>query len=843
MPVLALNTLRARRVSFVGALIAVSAGVALVCACALLIAGALTASGAGRFAAVDAIVEANSHFVAGHGNSASDVSIHPAAELPVSVIGEVESVPGVARAVGDLAFPATALDQRGRVLSARGADRTEGHGWSSTVLTPYVLVAGRAPELGNEVVVDTRLASGRRVRVGQALRVVLPAGVREFRVSGVARAEVRGDGGQSALFFTDAAAPALALSPGRVNAVGVFASPGVDRSALRARLRARLGDGIEVLDRAHAADADAGDPRAVQRQDTIAFLGTLGGLAAVIALFVVASTFAFQVEQRRRELALLRTIGATPWQLRRMIAGEALVLAMLGGILGCLAGLPLAAAIGRGLIDHGIAPENLHAPPNLVALLIALTTGLLIAEAAVLAAAHRAARVPSAEALRESALEPRGLGLARGLLGIAALAGAGAMIGLFSGDGALSFAEVTALLLALALALLSPRLLAQPVVALSWPLRAGGPGLLASAAIATHRRRVGAIAAPIVLLVALAGTYAITDATTRAATRSTTAQRVRAPFVLVARSGAGLPLTTEELVARLPGVTAVAATLPTSVFLLDSGLENFGDPWTAAGLASPQTGGALDLGLRAGTLKALHGHAIAVSAALAAKRHVQVGAILHARLADGTPVRLRVGAVFDRALGLGDVLLPMPLAVAHAAVKLDSTIFVSGPLNLRRRLRALVQAVPTLAVLSRGQYLDTVRAANQTSSWIVWLLIALIGAFTGLAVMNTGVMAISERRSELALVRMIGATGRQARRMIAWEAASTTVVGVAFGALAAGLAVSRIPAGRAAWQIAVPAGAFGAILAGAAALGLLGSLLPARIAVRAERRTAITGRP
>ena len=837
---LALSTVRARRVSFAGGLVAVALGVAIASASAVLMAGALRAFGAARFAAVDAIVAASPRFVVGHGDSASVVSVHPPARLPAGVVEEVGSVAGVARAVGDLAFAAAALDPRGRAISARGADRTEAHGWSSAALTPYALAAGRAPQHPGEVVVDARLTADGRVRVGQALRVVTPAGLRWFEVSGIARAQSRADPGQSALFFTDRAAPGLALSPGQVNAVAVLAATRVNGDELRARLRGRLGAGITVLDRQHAAVADAGDPRAAQRDDTIAFTGTLGALAVVIAVFVVASTFAFQVAQRRRELALLRVIGATPRQLRRSIAAEALVLAVLGGMLGCLAGVPLARAIGRGLVDHGIAPEGLDTSPNPLALLIAFASGIVITEIAVLAAARRAARIPAAEALREAELEPRHLGLARWLFGLAALAGAGAMLVLFRGDDALIFAEVTVLPVAIGLAVLSPLVLALPTLALSWLLRPSASGLLASAAIGTRRRRVGAIAAPIVLLVALAGTYAITDATSRAATQTTTAQRVRAAFVLVARSGGGLPPETERLVTHVRGVTGEVATLSTQVFLLDDGLDNYGSPWLAAGIEPPATGGMLELGVRSGSLTGVGGNTIALSRAVAAKRHVRLGTALAARLADGTRTQLRVGAIFDRALGLGDVLLPMPLARAHAAAKLDTAIFVAGPKSVGERLRrALAHTVPTAVVLSRRQYLDTVRAANQTSAWIVWLVIGVIGAFAGVGVVNTAVMAASDRRRELALVRIIGATRRQARRMIAAEAAATTLVAVAVGALAARLAVARVPDGRPAWQIVVPPALFGAILAGSAALGLLGTILPARLALRPEPLSAL----
>ncbi len=837
---LVLSSVRARRVSFAGSLVPLTLAVALVCAAATLMAGVLGKSGAGRFAAVGAVVQGNATVKVGRGNSASVVTVHPSQRLPYAIVPRVASVSGVARAVGDVAFPVTAFDLQGRVLSAPGADRTEAHGSSSAILTPYVVLAGRPPLGADEVVLDARLADRDRLLVGKRVRIVTPAGGREFRISGIASSGGRGDRGQSALFFSDPVARRLAGSPGQVNAVGVLAGAGVDSRSLRARLRRALGTGVNVLDRRHAADADAGDPRAAQREDAIGFLGTLGALGAVVAVFVVGGTFALAINQRRRELALLRAIGATPRQVRRLIAGEALVLAVLGGVLARVAGLPLAAEIGRGLVDHGVAPQGLHTGANPVALFVAAASGLLVAEIAVIAAARRAARIPPSEALLEAAVEPRTLGLGRSLLGLAALAGAGVMLALFSGESAFAFAEITVLLLATALALLAPQVLALPAAALSWPLRAGASGLLAGRAIATHRRRVGAIAAAVLLVVALAGTYAIINASNRAATQDATALRVHAPFVLVARSGGGLPVATEQLADRVAGVTAAVGALPTQVFLLDPGLDNFGSPWDAAGVGSGAISAhALDLGVRSGSPVDLRGNAIAISSELARKRDLHVGDILHARLADTTQTVLRVRAIYDHALGLGDVLLPMPLAAAHAPAALDNAIFVAGPPAIRVGLTALTRTIPTLRLLTRRQYLGALRTADQASAWIVWLLIAVIGAFAGLAVVNTSAMALADRRPELNLIRLIGATRQQARRMIAWEAAITTLVGAAAGALSARLAAARIAEGRPGWHVVIPPTLFGGILAGAAALGLLGSLLPAQLALHPRPVTSL----
>jgi putative ABC transport system permease protein len=468
------------------------------------------------------------------------------------------------------------------------------------------LVVSPAAGAAADVVIDGRLARYGRVRVGAYLVVVVPAGTRPFRVSGIAAIRGGGDRNQLALFFSDSA---------------------------------------------------------------------------------VASTFAFAVAHRRRELALLRTIGATPRQVRRMIAGDALVIAVIGGAFGCLAALPLAAPIASGLVSHGTAPEGFQPSGNWTPFAVAFATGLVIAEVAASAAAWRAARVRPAEAFMQASLEPPGPGPARWVAGLLAVGGGAALIITVPVEGAL--AGPAALSLAIGTALLSPVLLGFLASALSWPLRAArdAPGLLASAAVATRRRRAGAVAAPMVLVVALAGEQAIADTTTQATLQHVTAQRVRAPYVLVARAGAGLPTATARLAGQLPGVTAAAGILPTSVLLLDPSLDNFGSPGDAAGLDPDAIPGTLDLDVQAGSLTSLTGGAVAVSRSLARTADIRVGAILNARLADLTRTRLRVGAIYQRALGLGDILLPRPLAETHAATSRSDSHLSSkaGPENSRCR--------------------------------------------------------------------------------------------------------------------------------------------------------------
>ena len=194
------------------------------------------------------------------------------------------------------------------------------------------------------------------VRPGARLQLAGPGGGGTYRVSGVARA--RAAGGQTALFLADAEAARLSGTPGRVDAIGVIAKPGVSAGVLRDRLRAAVGDRAEVVDREHAADADAGDARAEGRETLIAVSGTLGGITGLVALFVVAGTFSLVMAQRRREIAALRALGATPRQIRRLVAGEALIVSVVAGALGLVAGAPLADGLVSVLASHDVVPEG-----------------------------------------------------------------------------------------------------------------------------------------------------------------------------------------------------------------------------------------------------------------------------------------------------------------------------------------------------------------------------------------------------------------------------------------------------------------------------------------------------
>lgn len=823
---LALSTVRVRWPALVGAFVALLIGVALAAVTASLMAGALSASSAGRYSNLDAVVSANGTISLGP--DAGRIDPYPRPPMGNAVVARVQAVAGVHAAVSDLAFLASATDSTGRELSAPGAKRLLGHGWSSRKLTPYTLVEGTAPHRDGEIVVEQRLD----VRTGERLRVTTPAGVSTFHVSGLVSANNAGDRSQGAFFFEDDLAPRLALLTGRVNAIGVLADPGVDPGSLHDRLQATLGSQYKVASRNNASSADAGDPRAEQRDTTIFVAAMLAANGGAVTIFVVAGIFGLMIAQRRRELALFRALGATPRQVRRMIAAEAFVLAILAGLAGCGAGVFAARSIASVLVQRGIAPDALRPDSGFVPMLIAFSVGLVLAESAVIAAAFRAGRVRPGEALRDASDGRERLGIVRGLLGLAIVAGGAIPLLLVGGLPFTTLVVPMAIVLAIGIALLGPLVLALPAAALSRPLRRlSVTGMLASTSMTSGRRRVSAVAAAIALVVAIAGSQIVLTASSRAAAQHETAERLTADRVLVS-NGPGLPVSLERAVRGLRGVTGAVGVIPLDVYIMNRRLETSGEPRNAAGIDLQRARRMLDLGVREGSIARVRGNTVAISTQFAGDSQLGVGDTLRVRLPDGADAQVSVGAVYRWSAALGDLVFGASFAHRHSVVGLDEAIYVTGGSAADIGLRQLAERVPTAAVLTRGEYLDEVDSSLQQQAWIVWLLIVLVAGYAAISVVNTAAMVVADRRHEIRLTRLVGTTRGQVLRMITWEAAVTTAVGLTAGAAIVAAAVWRLPATQPDWHVVVPLRLFAPFLVGAALLSVVAAIAPTLLALR-----------
>ncbi len=812
---LAILSSRGRLSTFVGALIALTAAAALAMAWGMQLESVLRSHPpVERYAGAAAVITGQQKAGADH-----DVLLSERARVSSALAARVAAVPGVRAAIGDVSAP-------GRL----GSRRIEAHGWASAALTPYVLTAGRPPASGDEVVV------GYRAKLGARQVLAATGAARAVTVVGVALPRHRVSQ-QAAIFMTDAAATRLAGHPGRVDAVGVLASPDLDVSRLRS-----VAGAAEVL--TGDARGRAEYPELQQTRTTlIPVTAAFGGLAMFIAMFVVAGTMGLSIQQREREIALLRAIAATPGQIRRMIAWEATIVALVGSLLGIWPGVLLGRALGHALVRHGIAPPNFALDtdwlPAAAVVVGAVATTLL----AVLAAGRRAARVRPTLALADAAVEPRLLGPGRMIGGLLALAGA---VPLFTvstttstPETAAATSELTAICLVVAVGFLGPIVARAAARVVGPPLAAFSPvgGFLASANLGAATRRFSSAVTPLVLTVAMSCTLLFSTTTTDHAVAQQR-QSALSGQLAVTSSDPGLPATALDDVRAAPGVRSAVALTSTT---LGPSLGASDDILPAQILAGGQ-GGGLDAGVTAGSLSALHGDAIALGRHRADAAHAKVGDRVAVTLGDGTRTRATVVAIFTRELALGDALLAPELAAGHQTSPLLGTILVQAdrPSAVAPRLRALQSRYPGLRVSDRASVVTAADADRELNRWLGPLFVAMIFAFTSIAVVNTLVMIALRRGRELALLRLVGATPRQVRSMARWEAGLIIAIGLGVGlAIAATALLPLSHALTGSLRPHVPAGPLAAILGVSAVLALVSLALPTRRALRSRPVEAI----
>ncbi|MFK3735868.1 FtsX-like permease family protein [Streptomyces sp. NPDC088090] len=800
---LARAAIRFKPSSFVGTFVALLLTAAVVSGCGLLLQTGLTASAPpGRYAGAPVVAAADQqvHTTVGRGPERETFSaaLPDRARLDASLVHAAARAPGAARAVGDVSYPVR--DAAGTPLTASG--------WGSTAFTGTRLASGTAPGP------DRVVLGGVPARVGERVTLDTPLGRRTFTVSGTTPAP--------GVWFTDAQALALSGHPRTVDAIAVLPAPGTDTATLAAEVDRALRGTAEVRtgdDRSLAEGAAL--PAASEL--LVALGGSFGGTATLVAVFTAAGTVALSVGQRSREFALLRAIGATPRQLRRSIATEALLLAPLAGALGCLPGLALAHWWFGQLRDKGAVPQGVRLDTGPLPYVAAVLLVALAALGAGLAAARRPSRVAPGAALAESQTERRATGRVRTVLGVAAAAGGATLAGVAaagSGEDAAHAALGVVMLFMLAVALLGPLLARLSATALGLPLHAAGAsGHLAAANSRANARRLASALTPIVLATAFTSTLVLLHASTDRATEHQQRAGVVADHVVTAP--AGLPVDAAARAARLPGVTAAVAVQHTGVLLPDRD-TGFRSATALAVSADPRP--VLDLDVRTGSLADLRPGTIAVDANLADAVGVRPGERLHLRLPDGRAASPRVVATYGRGLGLAEVTLPAADLAGHRSDPYADELLVRGGTpNPLAALGTVTDAAGRAAAQSRDR---------EINAWANTTMAAVLGGFAAVAAANTLVMTVLDRRRELRTLRLVGTTRRQVLRMIHWEGMVVGVAGTALGGTIALATLVPMTHGLTGEGPYLPPLLTASFAAAALLLALISTSLPARALLR-----------
>lgn len=816
----ALATVRHRKAGFAGAFVALFCAAALICGCGTLLATGIAGEvRPERYAAAPLLVagDQNVHVVQDKGKGRTKVKAKPIADrawVPAALAERIRALPSVRAVATEVTFPV--------LLPGGPTSGSWGHGWESAPLAGLTLAAGRAPSAPDEVVLDAATAARTHGSPGATLRARTASGTLALHVVGVT---AQGFAAQAAVFFTPDQARQLAGHDGLVSAIGVFPAAPSAGSDVQALINASPAVPAVVVrtgaDRGAAEFPDASTARA----RLISMGAVLAGTSLIVALLVVVGTFGLSIQQRQREIAVLRAVAATGRQVRRMIGGEALTVGLAAGTLGAVAGLPVGGWLHDRFVALDVIPSNIAVVRSPFPVLAAAGATVLAGWAAARISARRATAIRPVEALGEAGPRPPRLSWPRALCG--ALTAAGALVltllltVLHSDAASTPVCFVAVLLWCTALALLGPLAAGGATAVLGLPLRLSPVGgYLAAHNLRTAAHRLASVVTPLTLLTAMACTILFSQSTLAHAAGDQLARGDRADFVV----GPRVPSDAVAAVAAVPGVRTVTRVLHTQV--RDGLTERSVQAVTPERLSDT-----LDLGVTAGDLGGLTDGTAAAAAGLG----YRVGERIRLTLADGTPAELTVVALYARGLGFGDLTLAHDLVAAHVDVPLDDEVLVRGAGVTRSALAAALRTDPGIGVLDRAA---AQAAQNTAGAEIGYVTLGLITAFVSIAVLNTLAMSITDRRQEFAALHLVGATRRQVRRMLGWETATAVVIATAFGLAIAFAVLVTYADGitRGTDALALPLRRLALVMAGTAALAAVGTWLPARAALRAQPR-------
>ena len=776
---LALSSIRHNRGGFAGVFIAVFLSAALITAMGVLIESGLRGGTAPqRLAGADVVIGAPQSMPV-----PEDVAV-PFPErvlLSEDEAAEIALVPGVRQAVGNVSIPLVTGDGRS----------VEAAAWESAALAPYTLTSGREPQGEREIVLDGSFGAG----PGSRVELFHGAEPSEYTVTGTAavagdpEAGASGSGGPAA-FLSSSGAEALWPHDGSVTTVGVLAEPGQDPEKLAAAIEDRV-DGVVGYTGDRRGDAETLGG-AAGRSMLLVLSASLAGTAVMTAVFVTAGTLSLSIMARRREFALLRAVGAGAGQTLGLIVREVVLVAAAAAVLGSLPGFWLARLLARQFTAGGIIPADFTLAYSPLPALAAVLLSAAAAAGASMVAARGTVRATPTTALREAVTENRAPGRRRAVTGLVLL-GAGLAAALtplaVPGLAGLTAAAGAVLLLIIGAGVLGPWIV-EGVLKAVRPLllrNASASLVLAEANASAFPRRLAAGMLPLALAVALGSVQLFTGPTVETEAAQQSRESVVADY-LVSAPASGLSEDLAVQVAAVAGVqeatpVARSAVLARTSFL---GVEDTVEAYAVTGVGGQDSGSTLDLGVSEGSLKRLaEPGTVALSEDLARSAGTAVGGDFSFHYGDGTQANAVVVAVYERGLGFGDLAVDNGTLRQHTSTGLNDYVLVSSESGADAgELTAAIEALG-LTVMDRGELGAPGAAERSAQSWISVLGLLVLLGYVGLSVVNALVMSTARRRPELMLLRALGASDRQLRRMTGVEALVLVLTALLLGSVLA----------------------------------------------------------
>ena len=766
--------------------------------------------------------------------------------IPEDLVATVAGVPGVQSAEGGVSGYAQMVDPKtGDAIGGLGPP-TFGANWNQTANATLELRSGIPPTGRDQVVVDAATAKKYQLSVGQTIRILFQGPPREFRIVGIAGFGTADNlGGATLALFDTATAQQVLGKEGVVDEIDVVADPGVSDTQLRTRIQDALPTGVEAVTSTTVADENS-----QALKEGLGFFRTALLVFAFIALFVGAfiifNTFSIIVAQRTRELALLRTLGATRRQVLTSVIVEAFVVGLFASVLGIVAGIGIAIGL-QGLL----AAFNIDLPSTSTQLeprtiVVALLIGTLVTVFSSILPARRAAKVAPVQALRESqetgTAGSWGRRLVVGLLvtagGVAAL-----LYGLFgtpSNTGALVGAGAAATFVGIAI--LSP-LVAKPIAAvIGAPIRGlGVQGKLGRQNAMRNPRRTASTASALMIGLGLVAMVAILSASLKASFDAALSDTLKADLVLSTSSFVPFSPDAAAKAREVPGVAA-ASEFRQGAFRVNGSTAFLTavDPTTIDQVTS--------LKESPGSIQALAEGDVLVFDDVATKNGWAVGDSLPAAFGTVGRTPLMIGGTYGENRLVGNYVVSIGTYEKYFPEQLDSFVMVklqpgADPQTVQRGIEDATKSFGNIEVQDQTAFRDKQAGFINQLVGLITALLAMAILIALFGIVNTLGLSIFERTRELGLLRAVGMSRRQVRSMIRWESVIIAILGAVLGitvGVAFGWSLQQALASQGVTELRIPGGQLVLYLVLAGLAGVLAAILPARRAARLNVLRAIS---
>ncbi|MCT7353996.1 FtsX-like permease family protein [Streptomyces sp. 15-116A] len=777
--------------------------------------------------------------------------------IPASVVSEVRKAEGVKSAEGTVfSTSVTVVDADKDSLSPTGGGPTIVGSWNGNDARTMDVTEGAAPKGAGQVMVDADTADKHGLGLGDEIRWITAVGTHTAKISGIADFTVTNPG--AAIFYLDTptAQKTLVGESGVYTNVNVTAAAGVSDAQLKKNVAAELGAEYKVQTAKETAEANQKDVEGFMSVMKYAMLG-FAGIAFLVGIFLIINTFSMLVAQRTREIGLMRAIGSSRKQVNRSVLAEALLLGVVGSVLGVGAGVGLAVGLMKLMGQMGMKLSTDDLTIAWTTPVVGLVLGVVVTVLAAYLPARRAGKISPMAALRDAGTPADGkAGWIRGLIGLV-LTGGGAFALYLAGaadkatEGSL-WLGIGVVLSLIGFVVIGPVLASGVVRVLGAVLlRAFGPvGRMAERNALRNPRRTGATGAALMIGLALVACLSVVGSSMVASATDQLDKTVGTDFIIQNDQGQLITPQAVEAAKKAEGLEHF-----TEYKVLDASLTtpdgrttkketiNAADPTYATDLRTETVAGNL--------ADAYEPDSMSVFEGFAEEHGIEIGSTVKVDFEDGSTADLTVRAITSDEAVIDKGAMYTSIATVSRYVPadrmpLDVLLFASAKDGQEAAaytsLKAALDEYPQYTVRDQTDYKEALKDQIGQLLNMIYGLLALAIIVAILGVVNTLALSVVERTREIGLMRAIGLSRRQLRRMIRMESVVIALFGALLGlglGMGWGATAQQLLALEGLKVLDIPWPTIIGVFIGSAFVGLFAALVPAFRAGRMNVLNAI----